>query len=186
MKVISTNLGEKKTLVYKGKEHTTGIFKKAVDGPIFLGVEDVVGDNVINRKHHGGVNQAVYAYGENHYPFWKELYPNLDWEHGFFGENITLSEIDETQINIGDIYELGEAVLEVSHKVRQPCSKLGIRFDNPAIIKQFWNETKTGIYFKVINTGHVQVGDQLELLQKGEGLSLASTFADKRVVKGKN
>ncbi|MFZ2431636.1 MAG: MOSC domain-containing protein, partial [Lutibacter sp.] len=82
MKVISVNIGERKVLNHKGKIVETGIFKYPVNQPIFLGTEDVENDAVIDRKYHGGIEKAVYGYSQNHYAYWKGLYPNLDWNYG--------------------------------------------------------------------------------------------------------
>ncbi len=167
MKVISANIGERKVLNYKGKIVETGIFKFPVNQPIFLGKEDVENDAVIDRKYHGGIEQAVYGYSHNHYAYWKELYPNLEWNYGMFGENLTISNLEETEILVGSTYKLGEVLLEVT-KPRDPCYKLGIRFGTQEIVKQFWNSTKCGIYFKVLQTGNVAVGDELILVNKAE------------------
>ena len=174
MKVISVNIGEKKTINYKGKIIETGIFKKPVNHSIFLGEEDVENDAVIDRRYHGGIDQAVYAYAENHYQYWQELYPNLNWKYGMFGENLTISNLDETQIQVGNIYKLDEVILEVT-KPREPCMKLGLVFGTQKILKQFWNSTKSGIYFKVLKTGNVSVNDELILIAKSDN---ASTIAD--------
>jgi len=167
MKVISVNLGEKKAINYKGRVIETGIFKSPVN-EIFLGVEDVDDDAVIDRKYHGGIDQAVYAYSENHYAYWKELYPNLDLRFGMFGENLTISNLEETEIQIGNTYKLGEVIIEVT-KSRQPCMKLGIVFGTQKILKQFWNSTKCGVYFKVLQTGKVTPDDKLILIKKNDG-----------------
>ena len=90
MKIVSTNLGERKIVTYKNKTVETGIFKYPVDVPIFLDEESVKGDEILDKKHHGGINQAVYAYSLKHYNFYKPYYPELDWECGIFGENITI------------------------------------------------------------------------------------------------
>lgn len=165
MKVISVNLGEKKEVNYKGKIIETGIFKFPVNQSIFLGEEDVVGDAVIDRKYHGGIDQAVYGYSDNHYKYWKELYPNLEWQYGMFGENLTISNLEETEICVGDSYKLGEVILEVT-KPREPCYKLGLRFGTQKLVKQFWNSTKCGIYFKVLQTGKVNISDEMVLIKK--------------------
>ena len=165
MKVISVNLGERKTILWNKKEEQTGIFKYPVDAPIFLGQDDVENDVVIDRKHHGGIDKAVYGYSQKHYTHFKKLHPNLEWNFGMFGENITFSDLNEEEITVGSIYQLGETKIEVT-KPRQPCYKLGIRFENPIIIKQFWNSSMSGIYFKVLKTGFVKVGDELILLKK--------------------
>ncbi len=185
MKVISVNLGEKKQVQWRKKTVETGIFKYPVQAPIFLDIEDVQNDTIIDRKYHGGIEQAVYAYGEQHYEYWKDLYSDLDWQYGMFGENLTITNLDETKIHVSSVYQLGEAKIEVT-KSRQPCYKLGIRFNTPKVIKQFWNSTKCGIYFKIIETGHVAKNDELILLEKAESnLTIAEVYESKRIKKGK-
>lgn len=180
MIVKSVNIGEKRIINYNGKIIETGIFKYPVMQSVFLGKEDVENDNVVDRKYHGGIEQAVYAYSENHYEYWKKIYPNLNWEFGMFGENLTISNLDETEIYVGNIYKLGEVILEVT-KPREPCFKLGLRFGTQDILKQFWNSTKCGMYFKVIDTGNVKVGDELILLQKSKNeISIAEVYKTKR------
>jgi MOSC domain-containing protein YiiM len=173
MIVKSVNIGEKKVINYKGKIVETGIFKYPVNQPIFLGKEDVENDMVIDRRYHGGIEKAVYGYSENHYEYWKKLYPNLDWQYGMFGENLTISNLEETKIQVGNIYTLGEVILEVTSP-REPCFKLGLRFGTQAILKQFWNSTKCGIYFKVLQTGNVNKGDTLILTKKSENSATIS------------
>ncbi|MCF6223478.1 MAG: MOSC domain-containing protein [Flavobacteriaceae bacterium] len=180
MQVISVNIGKRKTVVWKNKTYETGIYKLPVEQAIFLGKEGVDNDDVIDRKNHGGIDQAVYAYGENHYNYWKNLYPNLEFNYGMFGENLTISNLFEEKLNIGSIYQLGEAKLEVS-KPRQPCFKLGIRFKNMNIVKQFWSTTKSGVYFKVLQTGFVAKNDVLVLLEKANNTpSIAEVYKSKK------
>jgi MOSC domain-containing protein YiiM len=180
MKIISVNLGELKVINYKGKIVETGIFKYPVNQPVFLGTEVVKNDAVIDRKHHGGVEKAVYGYSENHYEYWKELHPNLDWDYGMLGENLTISNLEETEIFVGNTYKLGEVLLEVT-KPREPCYKLGIRFGTQEIVKQFWNSTKCGVYFKVLQTGNVNIGDELILVNKVENSpTIAEVYETKK------
>ena len=180
MKVVSVNIGERKTVVWKKKTIETGIFKKSVEKPIYLGEEDVVGDAVVDRKYHGGVDQAVYCYSAEHYNYFKILYPDLDWDFGMFGENITFDDLNEEEITVGSTYQLGECLIEVT-KPRQPCYKLGVRFGTQKIVKQFWNTTKSGIYFKVLKTGYVKSGDELILLSKPENSeSIATVYESKK------
>jgi len=184
MKVISVNIGERKQVQWGKKTIETGIYKYPVDSSIFLDKEDVQGDSVVDRKHHGGVLQAVYAYGEQHYEYFKALYPNQDWDYGMFGENITISNLEETEIHVGSIYQLGEAKIEVT-KPRQPCYKLGIRFNNQKIVKDFWHSTKSGLYFKILETGNVSKGDELILLEnKPKNNTIAELYQSKRISKG--
>jgi MOSC domain-containing protein YiiM len=138
MKIVSTNIGDKKETLWKNKKVTTGIYKYPVNKSIFLDIEEVKGDEISDRKYHGGIDQAVYAYSLKHYDYWKSLYPNLNWNLGMFGENLTIDDIEETQIHVGDTFAVGE---------------------------QFWNTTMCGVYFKVIKTGNVKAGDQFKQLK---------------------
>ena len=155
-------LSEKKSINYKGRVIETGIFKFPVKHPIFLDIEDVRNDDVIDRRYHGGIDKDVYGYSENHYKNWKGLYQKLDWGYGMFGENLTISNLEETELQVGDTYQLGEALIEVSQP-RQPCMKLGIRFGTQKILKQFWLSNKRGIYFKIVQVRNVKVGDEVIL-----------------------
>jgi len=183
MKVVSLNIGEKKTLIWRGKNVVTGIFKSAVKGPVFLGKEDVDRDNVIDRRVHGGTDKAVYVFSLEHYEYFKNLHPKLTWQFGMFGENLTFSRLNEDEINVGDIYQLGETILQASQP-RQPCYKLGIRFEDPAIIKQFWSTTKSGVYFKVLKTGLIRIDDELILIDKSISTpTIVEVFSSKKIAR---
>lgn len=184
MKIVSTNTGERKEVFWKGEKITTGIFKYTTDKPIFLDIEEVKGDEISDRKYHGGIQQAVYAYSLKHYDFWKPLYPNLDWQLGMFGENLTVDDIDETNMHVGDTFKVGETILEATLQ-RSPCFKLGIRFEDMKIVKQFWNTTMCGIYFKVIKTGFVKVGDAFHQIKScAENPTIADLLAKRKKEKG--
>lgn len=180
MKLISTNIGKRKTIIWRGKNVETGIYKYSINAPVFLGEEDVEKDVVIDRKYHGGINQAVYGYSEKHYEYFKKLHPDLDWKYGMFGENLTFLDLNEEEITIGSSYKLGDCILEVT-KPREPCFKLGIRFDTQKIIKQFKETSFSGIYFKVLQTGFVKMGDELILVNKSESTpTIAQVFETKK------
>lgn len=181
MKIISTNIGQKQTVNWKGKDVVTGIFKYATSSPIFLNVEEVKGDVICDRRYHGGIDKAVYAYSFKHYAYFKELYPNLDWQYGMFGENLTIDDLDEETIFSGDVFKVGEAIVEVT-KPREPCMKLGIRFNDMKIVKQFWNTTKSGVYFKVLQTGNVKVGDEFKKIKSGlDNQTIAAMYNQKKL-----
>lgn len=177
MKVIATNLGERKKIIWKGKSFDTGIFKVPV-ASVILETNDVKGDAVVDRRYHGGKNKAVYAYNSNHYSFWKEQYADLDWDFGMFGENLTIEGLEETNLHLGDTFQVGEAIIAVSGH-REPCSKLGMRFNDAQMVKKFWNTTKCGAYFKILREGEVKAGDELILIEKKENnKSVAELYAD--------
>jgi MOSC domain-containing protein YiiM len=159
MKIVSTNIGERKEIIHMREKVITGIFKFPIDTPIFLDIEEVKGDAICDRENHGGIEQAIYGYSLKHYDFWKPLYPKLEWSLGMFGENLTIDDLDETKIHVGDTFKVGETILEATLQ-RSPCYKLGIRFNTMKIVKQFWNNTFCGVYFKVLQTGFVKVDNE--------------------------
>ena len=167
MKVVSTNLSMPTEITWNGKKEWTGIYKYPVDGPIQLERTDVRNDAVIDRRYHGGIRKACYLFSADTYPYWKEKYPNLDWQYGMFGENITLTEFDENSIYVGETYRLGKALVRITEP-REPCRKLGIRFQNQTVIKDFIAFARPGTYVEVLEEGEVQTGDTLTLVESLE------------------
>lgn len=167
MKIISTNIGRPTKITWNGKETTTGIYKFPVQEPLFLDVEEVQGDTVADRKVHGGAYKACYLFASDHYPYWREKYPDLDWDWGMFGENLTVEGLDESQIRIGNIYRLGSALVQISQP-REPCYKLGIRFGDQNILKTFIEHGWPGTYLHILETGTVAVGDTMELVEESK------------------
>lgn len=177
MKIISTNIGKPATIEWRGQEVQTGIYKYEVDSPLSLGFDDVAGDHVLDRRYHGGTDKACYLYSADHYSFWKSRYPDQDWKWGMFGENLTVSGLNESEIRIGDRFQVGGAVLQVAQP-RQPCFKLGVRFGDQAVVDDFWNAPFPGIYVRVERAGEVQKGDEFILLESTpESLTVSQVFS---------
>jgi len=167
MKVISTNIAQPNTFTWNGKEVTTGIYKKPTDVPIYLGKEDVRGDEVSDRRVHGGAYKACYLFSANHYPYWRNLYPNLDWTYGMLGENLTVEDLDEKQLYIGDIYKLGEALVQITIP-REPCFKFAYKFETENVLQQFIDHGYPGTYIKVLEEGEVKTGDIFKLAESAK------------------
>lgn len=167
--LVSLNIGlpEKVNLNGGSKKLLTGIFKKPVDGKVFLDVLGFRGDGVGDPRIHGGKDLAVCSYFVDHLPYWQaELEREI--KPGAFGENLSLSGINEKQINIGDIFRLGEAEIEVSQP-RQPCHKLNKVFDLQAMACKVQKTGYTGCYFRVKKTGWVSPDSKIERIQEGQG-----------------
>lgn len=177
MKIIATNIGKKVTLIHNGKEVETGIYKNPVEEPISLGKTDVDHDHVIDRRFHGGVDKACYLYPSEHYSYWHSLFPNVEMGWGAFGENLTTEGLDERTVKIGNVYQIGEALVQVTQP-RQPCYKLGIRFNDASMVKSFSKSDFPGIYVRILKEGTVSANDSIELVEeKSDALSLAVVFA---------
>ncbi|MGB5479952.1 MAG: MOSC domain-containing protein [Eudoraea sp.] len=175
MQVLSTNIGNLTKITWNGKVLSTGIFKYPTSSPLVLEKETVANDSIADRRVHGGIHKACYLFSVKHYPYWKKRYPDLEWNWGMFGENLSVTEMDETQIRIGDIYKIGSALVQISQP-REPCFKLGVRFGNQQILKEFIEYGFPGTYVKVLEEGQVSSGDNLSLLKPSDNLLTVHQF----------
>ncbi len=175
MKIISTNIGKTKTIQWNGKEVSTGIFKYSVDKPIILGTEDVENDDVIDRKYHGGIDKACYLYSADHYQYWQNLYPEVEMPWGLFGENLTVEGLHEAEVNIGNIYKIGETVVQATQP-RQPCFKIEFRIPDKQIVRKFVDSGFPGVYVRVLEGGEINAGDTMELIDKKNSLSIQKVY----------
>lgn len=165
MKIVSTNISNPTNILWRGKQVQTGIYKSPTSQPIYLGRLDVKGDTVSDRRVHGGEFKACYIFSEDHYQYWKNLYPKLKWDYGMFGENLTVAGLNETEIHIGDIYQIGEAIVQVTQP-REPCFKFGVKFGTQKVLKQFIEHGYPGTYLRVLEEGYVKKGDSFNLIEK--------------------
>lgn len=167
MEVKSINIGQPANLVFEGKTFKTAIFKRPVSRAVYLTKGGFIGDAQANRRVHGGPDKAVCAYSLDHYSYWNNRL-DLDLGPGTFGENVTLLGFLETRVNIGDIFEMGKAVVQVSQP-RQPCENLSrkigvLNFSNWLIDQGF-----TGCYFRVLREGSVETDDLMKVISRDLG-----------------
>jgi len=176
MQIISTNIAKPGFVTINGETQRTEIHKKPTATPIYLEKENVKGDEVTNRRVHGGEFKACYIFSANNYPHWKNLYPKLDWQYGMLGENLTVEGLDETQLYVGDVYKVGEALIEITQP-REPCTTFAAKMGTLDIMEQFIAHGKPGTYTKVLKEGNVSVGDTFELVEKAtNSISIADFF----------
>jgi len=142
----------------------SGIGKQAVAGRLFLGREGLAGDVQGDRKHHGGPDKALHHYAFDHYAYWIAAIGEREvlQRPGAFGENLSTHGMTEDNTAIGDIFRLGGAVIQVSQG-RQPCWKLNARFDVAHMSSQVQKTGFTGWYYRVMEEGFVEAGDELHL-----------------------
>jgi MOSC domain-containing protein YiiM len=165
MKILSIQVGLPRSVTYGGKVITTGIFKDPINGPVKLRTLNIEGDGQADLKVHGGRDKALYAYSFDAYPWWQTNRPQDSYEYGAFGENLTIDQLPENSTHLGDTFELGTAVIQVTEP-RFPCFKLGIKFKDPTILKTFMKSKRSGIYFRVLKEGTIATGDSLRLVGK--------------------
>lgn len=160
-RVAFVNVGTVREIVHRGRPRTTAIYKEPVARRLHLGTERVEGDAQADLSVHGGPDKAVYAYAQEDYAWWaRSLGADLaDLGPGTFGENLTTSGIDLSEVRIGEQFQVGTALLQAVQP-RVPCWKLGFRMGDPTFPRRFLEAARTGAYFAVIQEGEVGAGDE--------------------------
>ncbi|GIN95978.1 MOSC domain-containing protein [Siminovitchia terrae] len=153
VKILSINVSKPIQVQFHNQEVSTGIFKTPVHKSLFLSWLNFEGDGQADLVHHGGKEKAVCVYPFEHYPYWEnELKKKL--EYGAFGENLTTQGLLETDVCIGDIFELDNAIVQVSQP-RQPCYKLSVKYGKPELPLKVQKSGYTGFYCRVLKEGMV-------------------------------
>ncbi len=182
-KIVSVCVSKPKIVEVNGELVSTGIFKEPVSGRVQLRKLNLDGDEQADLTVHGGIDKALYSYSLEHYSWWQQQMPDVEFPLGKFGENLTTSELLETDVFIGDEFQMGTAIVKVTQP-RLPCYKLGIKFGRRDVIKTFVQSGFSGIYFSVIQEGELGVGDEIKYLRSDEfGISVsdvANLFNGKR------
>lgn len=164
-KIISVNVSLPKEIEFEGHKVLTGIFNEPIEGRVMLRTLNLDGDRQADLTVHGGPDKAVYAYPIEHYDFWLKILPDMELPHGMFGENFTIQGLVESQVNVGDVFEIGSSRV-IATQPRMPCYKLGVKFRRVDIIKKFLASGRSGIYFRVLKEGQVGTGDPILKIKK--------------------
>jgi MOSC domain-containing protein YiiM len=143
----------------------TAFFKNAVAGPVALGRLNLAGDRQADLRVHGGPDQAVLAYSADHYRLWRAELGLLEMGPGGFGENFTIGGQSEAGVCIGDVYQVGDAIVQVSQP-RGPCYKISWRWNRPDLLARVETTGRHGWYLRVLEEGTVQAGLDLVLLDR--------------------
>ena len=158
MKILAVCIGSAERL--EGKSYRTGINKHAVGGAVLVDAEGLVGDAICNRKHHGGVDQAVYVEGSLTLDWWRrDLGVNLPY--GTFGENIVIDALDNRDVAVGDRFIAGDLVLEVTSS-RVPCATLAARMGDAGFVRRYTAAGRPGIYCRVLKGGAASAGTPVD------------------------
>jgi MOSC domain-containing protein YiiM len=169
--IVSIQTGRVQTYEYqanadfRGRTWQTAFFKAPVAGSLQFGDLGVAGDEQADRENHGGLDKAVLAYSANHYGYWRETLGLADMGYGAFGENLTIDGSEESTVCIGDRWQAGEVLFEVSQP-RQPCWKLGRRWQIVDLPKQVIQNGRSGWYLRVLNPGALVAGTAIELVSR--------------------
>ncbi|MFZ0785142.1 MAG: MOSC domain-containing protein, partial [Candidatus Acidiferrales bacterium] len=164
-RLLSVNVGLPRDIAWKGRTVHTGIWKDPVPGRCRVGRLDLDGDGQGDRAGHGGEHRAVFVYQIESYRYWQEQLKRTDFVHGQFGENFTIEGLPDDTVCIGDRYQIGSALFEVTQP-RVTCYRVGIRMNQPLMASLLTSSGHPGFYFRVLQEGEVGAGD--EIVKVGE------------------
>jgi ferredoxin-NADP reductase/MOSC domain-containing protein YiiM/ferredoxin len=164
--LVSVNVGMPKDVRWQGKTVFTGVFKDAVVGPRRVGKLNIDGDGQGDLAGHGGEQRAVFVYQLDSYRHWERELGRSDFVYGQFGENFTVEGLGDDVACIGDRYRIGTATFEITQP-RVTCYRVGVRMNDPRIPALLVSHHRPGFYFRVLEEGEVQAGDEIVKLASG-------------------
>ena len=171
--LLSVNVGGPRQVAWEGKTVRSAIWKESVEGPRMVRRINIDGDDQADRVAHGGEHRAVFVYQIGSYRYWERELRRDDFTYGQFGENFTVDGLADDEVHIGDRYRIGEALFEVTQP-RVTCYRVGIRMNEPTMPTLLVAHHRPGFYFRVLEEGFVQAGDEIEKVVDGpEGLTVA-------------
>ena len=165
MTLKSVNVSMPKEVSHDGKTVTTGIFKERVEGRVMLQRLNLEGDGQADLWGHGGAFRAVYAYSHENYDYWARELGRDDFAIGQFGENFTVEGMLDDEVCVGDVFRIGDALVEVSQP-RIPCYKLALKLGIEGFQNRFLKSGRVGFYFRVLKEGEVGADDEVVLVKR--------------------
>jgi MOSC domain-containing protein YiiM len=162
--VVSINVGQVRDFKYDGRPAKSAIWKSPVAGRVRARGVNLEGDEQADRKAHGGPDKAVYAYAVEDARWWEQKL-GRSLQYGEFGENLTTQGIAVNDALVGERWELGSAVLEVSEP-RLPCWRLGVRMNDQMFVRHFAEALRPGAYLRIIDEGEFGAGDEIRVIHR--------------------
>ncbi len=176
-RLLSLNVGLPRDVAWQGRTVHTGIWKEPVQGRRMARRLNVDGDGQGDLAGHGGEHRAVFVYQIESYRYWQSQLGRSDFTHGEFGENFTVEGLPDDEVCIGDRYRVGGALFEVTQP-RVTCYRIGIRMNEPQMAGLLVAHGRPGFYFRVIEEGEVEAGDEIvRVVQGPEGMTVAEVNA---------
>lgn len=163
-RVLSVNVGTPREFEYRGRAARSAIWKAPTVGRVAARGVNLAGDDQADRQAHGGPDKAVYAYAVEDARWWKKEI-GRPFAYGEFGENLTIEGIDVNEALIGERWEIGTTLLEVSEP-RIPCWRLGVRMDDDLFPRRFTQAIRPGAYLRIVGEGEVGAGDDIRIVEK--------------------
>jgi MOSC domain-containing protein YiiM len=168
IQLVSVNVGLPAVIgTRRGKPVMSGIRKSPVTAEtVTVGLTNLDGDRQADLRVHGGPEKAIFAYPLTHLAAWtEELQPDTPFQPGSIGDNLTIANLDETQVSIGDVWRWGDALIQICQP-RYPCFKLAMAAGTPRIVKRFLATGHSGWYIRVLEPGDAPVCGPITVQQR--------------------
>ncbi len=176
-RLLSLNVGLPRDIAWQGRTVRTGVWKEPVHGRRMARRLNIDGDGQGDLAGHGGEHRAVFVYQMDSYRYWQGQLGRTEFEYGQFGENFTVEGLPDDEVCIGDRYRIGGAVFEVTQP-RVTCYRVGIRMNEPRMAALLVAHDRPGFYFRVLQEGEVEAGDEIVRLTQGpEGMTVREVNA---------
>src|SRR5579863_3649429 len=176
-RLLSVNVGLPRDVAWNGQTVRTGVWKFPVSERRMVRKLNIDGDGQGDTAGHGGEQRAVFVYQMGSYRYWQHELGRNDFVYGQFGENFTVEGLGDDEVCIGDSYQIGSAIFEVTQP-RVTCYRVGIRMNDPRIPALLVSRHRPGFYFRVLEEGEVQAGDNIVKLSSGpEQITVADVDA---------
>ena len=172
-RLLSVNVGLPREIPWRGQTVRTAVWKEPVQGKRMARRLNIHGDGQGDLEAHGGEHRAVFVYQLDSYRYWEDQLHRTDFTFGQFGENFTVDGLPDTEVCIGDRYQIGGALFEVTQP-RVTCYRVGIRLNEPRMPALLVSHGRPGFYLRVLQEGEVQAGDEIvKVLDGPEGMTVA-------------
>jgi ferredoxin-NADP reductase/MOSC domain-containing protein YiiM len=176
-RLLSINVGLPRDIAWRGKTVHTAVWKEPVQGRRMIRRLNIDGDGQGDLQGHGGEQRAVFVYQIESYRYWEDRLGRSDFTYGQFGENFTVEGMSDNEVCIGDRYRIGQALFEVTQP-RVTCYRVGIRMNEPQMAALLTASGKPGFYFRVLQEGEVEAGDEIVKVADGpERMTIAEINA---------
>lgn len=173
-RLVAVSIGKPRPI--PGMKALTGIFKEPVSGPVEITKHGIAEDAILDRQHHGGLDQAIYVYFQADYDWWAGQ-PGVTPAPGLFGENLTVEGTRSAETAIGDRFAIGGVLLEVTYH-RTPCLTFSAKMGDPRWAKRFHRANRPGAYCRVLQPGTVEAGMAVEIIPyQGERVTVSELMA---------
>ncbi len=167
-RLVALNVGLPRDVDWRGRLVHTGVWKYPVEGPRMVRTLNIDGDGQGDLAGHGGPHRAALVYQLESYEHWNREFGRDDFGYGQFGENFTVDGLPDDEVCIGDQFQVGEALFEVSQP-RVTCYRVGLRLGQPRLPSLLVSHRRPGFYLRVLREGRVEAGQPIERVKRGDG-----------------